>query len=79
MGRDETHFTGLLGIGSECCEQRGSALSEKEKEVVLVQEYMWGEAGCQPNSLGSNPSCTIYYSIPCASHSHSLGISFFSV
>lgn len=56
-----------------------SLISEKEKEVVLVQEYVWAEEGCQPSCLGSNPSGTICCYVPCARRLNAPGIGCFNV
>lgn len=70
---------GLLGVGLECCKKRGSTLSSLRKRRTLS----WFKNTCGwrrgVSCLGSNPSCTIYYYTPCASHLNSLGISCFGV
>lgn len=72
---------GLLAMGLACWEERGSTLSSlgKRRRLSWFKNTCGWRKGVSSAALGSNPSCTICYSIPCASHLNPLGISFFSV
>lgn len=79
MGRDETLLIRLLEIGLEYCGQRGPTLfSEREKEIVLVQEQagVW-ERGLSPTAWVQIP--ILPFTMTCASHLNSLGFSFFNI
>lgn len=79
VGRDETPLIRLPEIGLKHCGQRGSTLfSEREEEIVLVQEQagVW-EGGMSPTARVQIP--ILPFTITRASHLNPLGFSFFSI